>query len=343
MACLKLIFPIRRHRCAHGSSAYLNDDVVNTYCWIHSTFTLPRYLHGQGSLPYPGIGQALPDDDVTRHAYYQWVPFVLVFQGLLFYVPHWLWKTWEGKKIQSITAGLSVPILSSKDKKEKLALVRDYINSSINTHNFYAFKFLFCEGLNLVNVACQMLFLDTFFGGAFMTYGTDVIRFSEQDQNDRTDPMIEVFPRITKCTFQLFGPSGSVVTHDLMCVLALNVINEKIFVFLWFWFILMIILSCISFLYRSLLFCIPGVRKGLLLRRSQLKYKSTLDRLTSVLQYGDYFLLYLVSKNVEVMAFTELLEDLAEDARRARSPPEHEGFPLKGKNGKDPAPGSEAV
>lgn len=46
---------------------------------------------------------------------------------------------------------------------------------------------------------------------------------------------IEVFPRVTKCTFHKFGASGTIQKHDALCVLALNILNEKIFIFLWFW------------------------------------------------------------------------------------------------------------
>ena len=28
------------------------------------------------------------------------------------------------------------------------------------------------------------------------------------------DPMSKVFPRVTKCTFQKYGPSGTVQNHD---------------------------------------------------------------------------------------------------------------------------------
>jgi len=30
-------------------------------------------------------------------------------------------------------------------------------------------------------------------GGAFLTYGTDVIKFSNMNQENRSDPMVEVF------------------------------------------------------------------------------------------------------------------------------------------------------
>ena len=228
----------------------------------------------------------------------------------MFYIPHWLWKTWEGGKIDAIVMGLSSPIMREEDRVRKITRLRDYLHSSLNGHNFYASKFLVCEVFNCVNALWQMWFLNRFLGGTFMTYGIDVVNFTEQKQSERTDPMIVIFPRVTKCTFEMFGPSGSIVTHDLMCILALNIINEKIFVFLWFWFVILTTLSCISFLYRILVFCVPVIRNGLLQKRVQMKFKITLDALTPKLQFGDYFLLYLISKNVEMLSFSTLLEEL---------------------------------
>ena len=62
---------------------------------------------------------------------------------------------------------------------------------------------------------------------------------AEQDQEDRLDPLIYVFPRMTKCTFHKFGTSGEVEKHDALCLLPLNIVNEKVYIFLWFWFILL--------------------------------------------------------------------------------------------------------
>ena len=38
--------------CIHTND--IPEDVVNTYCWIHSTYTIPRYTHTI-SLQYPYI------------------------------------------------------------------------------------------------------------------------------------------------------------------------------------------------------------------------------------------------------------------------------------------------
>ena len=43
--------------------------------------------------------------------------------------------------------------------------------------------------------------MDRFFDGAFLTFGLEVIAFAEQDQEDRLDPLIYVFPRMTKVKF----------------------------------------------------------------------------------------------------------------------------------------------
>ena len=40
------------------------------------------------------------------HNYYQWVPYVLVFMGLLFLLPNQLWKYLEEEKIDSIVKGV---------------------------------------------------------------------------------------------------------------------------------------------------------------------------------------------------------------------------------------------
>jgi hypothetical protein len=72
--------------------------------------------------------------------------------------------------------------------------------------------------------------------GQFRRYGPLVTALvTEENPRDRVDPMARLFPKVTKCTIHTFGPAGSVQTHDALCVLPLNVVNEKIFVILWFW------------------------------------------------------------------------------------------------------------
>ena len=109
-----------------------------------------------------------------------------------------------------------------------------------------------------------MYFVNFFLGGVFMTYGTDVINFMSMEDKDRSDPMMEVFPRVTKCTFHKYGASGTIQKLDALCVLGLNIINEKIYITLWFWFVILALISILFFLYRAMTIMMPQLRFFLL-------------------------------------------------------------------------------
>lgn len=82
----------------------------------------------KGALPHPGIGPIYPNDEVKHHAYYQWVPFVLFAQAIFFYLPHLLWRTWEGGKIKKLVDGLQRAILSRfVQGEEDLKVNKDYV------------------------------------------------------------------------------------------------------------------------------------------------------------------------------------------------------------------------
>ena len=74
-----------------------------------------------------------------------------------------------------------------------------------------------------LNILGQIILLDKFFDGTFFTYGIEVMSFADRDQEDRIDPMIYVFPRMTKCTFHKYGTSGNIENHDVLCILPLNI------------------------------------------------------------------------------------------------------------------------
>lgn len=132
-----------------------------------------------------------------------------------------------------------------------------------------------------------MFLMNKFFDGDFLKFGLQVLEFMQEDQEDRIDPMIYIFPRMTKCTFFKYGVSGEVkegkggsfcwsgdvlITfndlqverHDAICILPLNVVNEKVYIFLWFWFILLAILSAITIFYRVIIIFSPRMRVYLL-------------------------------------------------------------------------------
>ena len=105
------------------------------------------------------------------------------------------------------------------------------------------------------------------------------------NQEQRYDPMVAVFPRVTKCTFHKYGPSGSIQKHDTLCILALNILNEKIFILIWFWFIILAFLSAFAVIYSIIVIFLPSIRETVLRKRFRYGSKSavsTLARKTQV-------------------------------------------------------------
>ena len=140
----------------------------------------------------------------------------------------------------------------------------------------------------------QMFLMDRFFDGAFLTFGLEVIAFAEQDQEDRLDPLIYVFPRMTKCTFHKFGTSGEVEKHDALCLLPLNIVNEKVYIFLWFWFITLSILSFLVIVYRIIIIISPKMRAYLLYIRFRLIRREVINTIVKKSYVGDWFLFYML-------------------------------------------------
>lgn len=289
--------------------------VINTYCWITSTFTLPTQVHKHVGthVVHPAVGSYVEGEDEKRyHTYYQWVPFMLFFQGILFYVPHWIWKNWEEGKVRMITDGMRGAIVSTKeDRSDRQRRLVQYIIETLHMHNMYAAGYFFCEFLNFVNVVANMFMIDAFLGGTFFTYGTEVLRFTQMNQENRTDPMVEVFPRVTKCTFHKYGASGSIQDHDALCILALNILNEKIYIMLWFWFYALAIISAGALCYSLAVITLPSIRETILIRRFRFGTPAGVSALIRRTQVGDFLLLHLLGQNMNNMFFGEVLDELS--------------------------------
>ncbi|CAL4059830.1 unnamed protein product, partial [Meganyctiphanes norvegica] len=289
----------------------MDSDIMDSYCWIHGTYLLPEHYHSEQ--PHPGLG---PDnnskkEDRDYHMYYQWVTLFLYLQAAMFYLPRYLWKTQEGNKMEQLVQDLDAPIVDDEVKDKKKETLTDYFRTNFHKHDFYAYKFFGCEILNFINVVGQMFFVNRFLGYEFTTYGTRVLNYSNMDgQIQRSDPMYLMFPRVTKCHMRPYGVSGSTEVHDALCVLPLNVIKEKISIFLWFWFIIVAVVTGLALIYRGLCF-LPQFRNLVFSVRCKIVDGNALDSITRKCKIGDWLILYQLSKNMDPLIFKEFISELA--------------------------------
>ena len=285
-------------------------NMLDTYCWIQSTFTVPSRATGKnvgGQIPFPGVATPKKGDELRHHKYYQWVCFTLFFQAMLFYMPHYLWKMWEGGKCEMLLMDLQSPVTPEAERRDQQKRITEYYSASLHHNKIYAVRFFSCEVLNFVNVIAQIYFTDLFLGYEFTTYGLRVVQYLDMDLEDRPDPMALVFPKMTKCTFYSYGASDTVQRLDCLCVLSTNILNEKIYVVLWFWFIVLAALSGLMLLYRLALLLSPQMRLQVLLLRAELVPRDQVAIVGQKCQLGDWFLLQRIGKNMDSIAFKELI------------------------------------
>ncbi|KAH0949348.1 hypothetical protein HN011_010117 [Eciton burchellii] len=309
--------------------------VIETFCFFMSTYTVVKHLNGtavqQGEVPHPGIGPMAKDDPVIRHAYYQWVPFFLFFQALFFYLPHYMWRKMEGGRLNMLVSGLHMASLSLSEQElkvndnmkvpskmerdEKIQQIRIGFINRLHLNRPWAYGLGFCEVINFMNTIIQIYVTDWFLGGAFLGLGQAVV---EPLPKDKTDPLDIVFPKVTKCIFHKYGPSGTIQKHDALCVMALNIVNEKIYTVLWFWFVLLAIISGLGLLWRMLTMLLharsTSFNKIVFSMACPGKYNPwNVLKVTHEYYFGDWLFLYYIAKNLDNYVFKELLQKLAED------------------------------
>ena len=81
-----------------------------------------------------------------------------MLQAILFYIPRWLWKNWEAGKIQALMMDLDLGIISEAEKRSKKKLLLDYLYANLKNHNFWAYRYFFCELLSLANVIGESIY-----------------------------------------------------------------------------------------------------------------------------------------------------------------------------------------
>lgn len=300
----------------------LPEKVINAYCWISATFTLPnRNMQRIGKdIASPGVAQPFEGEELKFAKYYQWVFLALFLQALLFKVPHTLWKICENGRMKSMVKDLDQPIMTEECRRDRQQLLVDHLTYNFGRQNNYFYRFLFCEILNFVNVVGQIYFMDMFLDGDFMNYGTQVMDCANEKYSDEcTNPMSRIFPKVSKCDFYKFGPSGTVEQRDALCVLSINVINEKIYIFLWFWFMTVAAVSGLMLVYRVGVVASVKIRVYLLRSRAEHASLFCITSLVRKGKVGDWFILYQLSRNIDNRVFVELLSDLSKELFPERS------------------------
>ncbi|KAG5445726.1 Innexin unc-7 [Clonorchis sinensis] len=284
------------------------EEYATMLCWVTSTYFI--------SPKEPAIP---PDLSVRRKDsvhYYQWVPFLLMFQAALFSVPCIVWRllNWQSRlhlwtimELANKLGDITEPIQNRTDSLyyvvrhledalvmrhrrrlhrkrhsstsayqlsvnsppvgETVSLTGRETDTPWNTSipisishrsrvpgprpcsprsgSYLAGLYLIVKGLYVINSTGQLFLVSRFLGQPTVFYGfymlLDLVHGDMWYETGK-------FPRVTFCDFDMRRMGSNYHRHTLQCVLGINMFNEKIFIFLWFWLMVISLMNINSFL-----------------------------------------------------------------------------------------------
>lgn len=313
---------------------------IDHYCYISNTY----YIHTH--VTPPRTDEQRRQEQICKSkcklnfsfiqnylslGYYQWVPILLLLMALGFYSPRMFWRSLNSR------SGINIQYLvqRSQSKTDRISQVRKniqyYCKSSENQSNRSAFNFrlvlqrgkpsenylvtiyFLTRILYLINSIVQLVFLNVLLGhrGHSWLLNIDIIKSIALHGNPLLDS--PYFPRVTLCDVPI-REIAKIHRYTVQCTLPVNMLNEKIFIFLSFWLVYVIlsnIINLISWIFEQ--------RKSSRLTYIEhyLKWSTiTFDQTVSKEELAEYFnsdvifLLRLIGNNTSEIQATKLFDDL---------------------------------
>ena len=111
-----------------------------------------------------------------------------------------------------------------------------------NRFKNFARSYMLLKILNVLNAIFQFFFLRLVFGVEFYKYGFEFI--DKQIINKKNYvASSKFFPILSFCDFYIHQNLRQVHTNTIQCLLPINCVNEQIFFIIWFWLVILVIVT----------------------------------------------------------------------------------------------------
>ncbi|CAJ0583552.1 unnamed protein product, partial [Mesorhabditis spiculigera] len=246
------------------------DRYAENYCFIANSYHVP-------------MEHELPTDPTERDdqiSYYRWVPIVLALQAVMFYMPNYLWNSILAhtaiNPVDFLTEAERIKKFHGKEREQEIEhLASNYLdavsvfqrprkfsqNTQARSGRNAVYLYLMTKALYFINLVVQIWLVDRFLGGKFISWGminiNNIVTNSSMADGS-------VFPRVIYCDF-LVRRLADVHRYTVQCVIMMNMINEKVYLLLYIWFMMLFVLTAVNFFYYCAMLLLPFMRHRLLL------------------------------------------------------------------------------
>ncbi|CAH8873019.1 unnamed protein product [Trichobilharzia szidati] len=232
------------------------EEYAENLCWVSNTYFL---------LP----NEEIPTDQVDYEkvkfiGYYQWVAIVLAGQAMMAWVPHLLWRVGSRRlplllksakeaaipdrelRLKAVSC-LVATLEEQAESQSRFRRIKSIVNRclcGVTPNARLTMLFLFVRALFVANSVGQIYLMKRFTGFNSTVFGLRLLQdLSSGIEWERTGH----FPRVTYCTIKVrkMGQTKP-ASYTLQCVLPINNFTEKIYVFLWFWFAILGLLTTLN-------------------------------------------------------------------------------------------------
>ena len=249
------------------------------------------------------------------------------FQAL-FYIPRYIWKVLEGGYLRNMFEGFKKAQLKPTVKEQNVSDVAkiDHIERCFRPHrhsnNLYCFKFMFANYfLNGVILMIVWKCTHALLNERFYTYGSDLIAYLTQPEFEKAEylinPMDVLFPKMTKCEYRRIGLSGTNETHGALCIVLLNILNEKIFFALWILYVALSSILSTSAAARITFYLCRPLRLVWIMKTTKVS-KFSAELIDADCSVGDLFMLEQISNVTYPYIFYQFIDTYARNLRWAR-------------------------
>ncbi|CAF0896310.1 unnamed protein product [Adineta steineri] len=227
-----------------------HNSYTNSICWLKGSYYLPTE-----EITIPDRSKPRP----YHMSYYQWTPFILLGMAMFFLLPKFIWHVFTRKGGFNIRR-LVQTIKDKPDAEKGVDFVKRTLKTYIDTQNklhgsvccgvrcrnfyvSYTVTYFIIKILYTINTLAQFFLLNSFLSFHFTGYGVEALSklFSGDDWFESPR-----FPRVTMCDFMIRHLGSNQHWYAIQCNLPINIYNDKIFLGVWLWLIILTILNILS-------------------------------------------------------------------------------------------------